>query len=54
MTEENMKKLYDWFIESGQLERAEEILAIPRYAKFKEISEETEEEPKRGRPKKGG
>lgn len=38
-----MKKLYDWFIESGQDDRAKEILNIPRYADFdKDTSKEKE------------
>lgn len=38
MTEENMKKQYDKFIELGLTERAKAISDIPRYAKFaKEI-----------------
>lgn len=29
-----MKKLYEWFLKSGQVEKANEILKIPRYAHF--------------------
>ena len=39
MTEANMKKLYEHFIRTGQIDRANEILAIPRYAKFKNSKE---------------
>lgn len=46
MTEENMKKRYDGFIESGQLERAKKITDIPRYSKFAEVIKEPEPKPK--------
>lgn len=49
MTKENMKKLYDHFIKTGQTERAKEILKIERYKDFdKEISVE---EPKKKKEK---
>ncbi len=33
MTEANQKKLYEWFVESGQEERAQEILKVyPQFA----------------------
>ena len=35
MTEENQKKLYNFFLESGQKERAEAILKV--YPQFKEV-----------------
>ena len=35
MTEANMKKLYEHCLATDQKDKAEEILAIPRYAKFK-------------------
>ena len=41
-----MKKLYDWFIESKQLERAKRISDIPRYSKFKELETEPKKETK--------
>ena len=59
MTEQNMKKLYEHYVNTGQTKRSEEILAIDRYSKFKNNSEEKEEEPvgetpkPKGRPKKG-
>lgn len=35
-----MKRLYNYFIESGQTSKAEEILKIPRYEKFGSKSKE--------------
>ena len=42
MTEANMKKLYEWFLSSGQTKRAEGILKIKRYAKFKKTDSKEE------------
>jgi len=39
MTEQNMKQLYEHYVNTGQTARAQEILNIPRYAKFKEQPE---------------
>ena len=44
-----MKKMYDWFMESGQESRAKEISDIPRYNKFAKTNSGEEEETK---PKK--
>ncbi len=41
-----MKRLYEHFVSTGQTKRAEEILKIPRYAKFKDNSGEEKVEPK--------
>ena len=35
MTETNMKKMYDNFVELGLVEKAKAISDIPRYAHFK-------------------
>lgn len=44
-----MRKQYEWFLKSGQVERAKEILKIPRYAHFAEpeVKEETKSKGKR-------
>ena len=34
MTEQNMKKLYEHYVLTGQLENAKAISDIPRYAEF--------------------
>ena len=44
MTEENQKRMYKYFVESGQEERAKEVLRI--YPSFKTIPLETTEETK--------
>lgn len=46
MTEENQKKLYEHFVNTGQTARAEEVLT--RYPNFKtNSSKEEEEKPKK-------
>ncbi len=48
MTEKNMKKMYDHFIEIGNSDEAKKISDIPRYAKFKDNSgEKLEVKPKK-------
>jgi len=39
MTEENMKRLYDHYVATGNTVEAEKILKIPRYKKFAEPEE---------------
>ena len=38
MTEQNMKKMYDNFVELGLTEKAKAISDIPRYSHFKEVT----------------
>ena len=46
MTEQNMKKLYDHYVATGNTKEAKRITDIPRYAKFKEPEVEPKKETK--------
>ncbi len=58
MTEANMKKLYEYFIKSGQTARAEEIVNIKGNKKnptpYRYFAETPKEEPVKEAPKSKG